>query len=120
MQTHAIQADQRNGNLHINLDGHFSPEMALQLTTTIASRYSGQGNIFIHTAKVTTIAPESRTALADQISILGLPQEKMYMTGIKGLDISPDQGRVIVYEKRKKGCCGKCRNCHCHNKEQQG
>nr|WP_321467502.1 hypothetical protein [uncultured Desulfobulbus sp.] len=117
MQTQSIQADQRNGNLHIKLDGHFSAEIALQLTSTIASTYSGRGNIFIHTAQVTTIAPDSRTALADQINILGLPQEKMYMTGIKGLDISPDKGRVIVYEKRKKGCCGRCKNCTCHDNQ---
>ena len=116
MQAPSIQANQRNGNLHINLDGHFSQEIALELSSTIAQSYSGRGNIFIHTAKVTTIAPESRSTLADQINILGLPQERMYMTGIKGLDISPDKGRVIVYEKRKKGCCGKCRNCHCLDK----
>jgi len=116
MQSPAIQFDQRNGNLHINIDGHFSSEIALQLSNTIARSYSGRGNIFIHTAKVTTIAPESRTILANQIITLGLPHEKMYMTGIKGLDISPDKGRVIVYEKRQKGSCGKCRNCHCHDK----
>jgi len=117
MQTPPLQADQRNGNLHINLDGHFSTEIALQLSSTIARVYSGRGNIFIHTAQVTTIAPESRKTLSDQISLLGLPREKMYMTGIKGLDISPDKGRVIVYEKRKKGSCGKCRNCRCQDKK---
>lgn len=117
MQAQAIQADQRNGNLHINLDGLFTEETALQLTSTIAHSYSGKGNIFIHTAKVTAIAPESRSTFADQISILGLPQEKMYLTGVKGLDLSPDKMRVIVYEKRKKGCCGKCRNCTCHEKK---
>jgi hypothetical protein len=117
MHAQAIQADQRNGNLHINLDGQFTAETAVQLTSTIARSYSGQGNIFIHTAKVTAIAPESRTAFADQMHVLGLPQDKMYMTGVKGLEISPDKGRVIVYEKKKKGCCGKCRNCSCHDKE---
>ncbi|MBM9614136.1 hypothetical protein JWJ90_07525 [Desulfobulbus rhabdoformis] len=111
-----IEANQRNGNLHINLDGHFSAEVAFELTSTIAKSYNGKGNIFVHTAKVTTIAPESRTTLSDQITMLGLPAEKMYMTGVKGLDISPDKGKVIVYEKRKKGCCGKCKNCSCHSK----
>ncbi|WP_448871248.1 hypothetical protein [Desulfobulbus propionicus] len=117
MHPKTIQADQRNGNLHINLDGQFTAETALQLTSTIARAYSGKGNIFIHTARVTAIAPESRSAFADQISLLGLPQEKMYLTGVKGLDISPDKLRVIVYEKREKGCCGKCCNRACPSEQ---
>lgn len=115
METSAMHADHRNGNLHVNLHGDFTAETALRLTNTIARIYSGRGNIFIHTAQVTEIAPESRHAFAEQISMLGLPQEKMYLTGIKGLDISPDKGRVIVYEKRQKGCCGKCRACKGHD-----
>lgn len=116
MGTNAIHADHRNGNLHVNLHGDFTAETAVHLTSTIARAYTGKGNIFIHTAQVTAIAPESRHTLSEQISVLGLPQEKMYLTGIKGLDISPDKGRVIVYEKRQKGCCGKCRDCNCHDK----
>lgn len=115
MNSQAIHADHRNGNLHVNLHGQFTKETAVRLTNTIARTYSGKGNIFIHTARVTIIDPESRHAVADQISVLGLPQEKMYLTGIKGLDISPDKGRVIVYEKKKKGCCGKCKGCKCHD-----
>nr|WP_320013159.1 hypothetical protein [uncultured Desulfobulbus sp.] len=114
MNQTTIQADQRNGNLHINLDGHFSAQVACELSNTIASSYTGRGNIFIHTAKITTIAPDSRTTLSERINLLGLPAEKLYMTGVKGLDISPDKGKVIVYEKRKKGCCGQCKNCGCH------
>lgn len=115
METNAIHADHRNGNLHVNLHGDFTAETALRLTSTIARTYNGRGNIFIHTAQVAEIAPESRHIYAEQISTLGLPQEKMYLTGIKGLDISQDKGRVIVYEKKKKGCCGKCRGCKCHD-----
>lgn len=118
METNAIHADQRNGNLHLNLHGDFTTETALRLTSTIARTYSGRGNIFIHTAQVADIAPESRHTFAEQISMLGLPQEKMYLTGIKGLDISPDKGKVIVYEKKKKGCCGKCRDCKCHDHDE--
>ncbi len=111
-----IQAIQRNGNLHIDLHGQFTPETAVELTATITQAYQGKGNIFIHTAQVTTIAPESRCAFADHLSLSGLPREHLYLTGVKGLDISPDKGRVIVYEKREKGCCGRCKNCKCDSK----
>lgn len=112
--THPIHTDQRNGNLHVNLHGHFTPEIAAELPSTIARLYRGTGNIFIHTAKVTAVTPGSRSVFAHYLQLLDLPREKMYLTGIKGLDISPDKGRVIVYEKKKKGCCGRCRDCSCH------
>jgi len=106
-----IQASHRNGNLHVDLHGDFTPEIAAQLFTTLTQSYQGKGNIFIHTAHLASIAPESRRAFADQVSRSGLPQDHLYLTGIKGLDISPDKGRVIVYEKREKGCCGRCQGC---------
>jgi len=106
-----IQASHRNGNLHVDLHGHFTPEIAVQLITTLCHTYQGKGNIFIHTDHLATIAPESRHIFADQISRSGLPQEYLYLTGIKGLDISPDKGRVIVAPKSAKGCCGRCQDC---------
>ncbi|WP_306547903.1 hypothetical protein, partial [Desulfobulbus sp.] len=57
-----IQIDQRNGNLHVNLHGQFTPELAIALTSAIARDYQGKGNIFIHTSHITDIAPESRGA----------------------------------------------------------
>lgn len=106
-----IQASHRNGNLHVDLHGDFTPEIAAQLIATLSQSYQGKGNIFIHTAHLTAIAPESRRAFADQISRSGLPQDHLYLTGIKGLDISPDKGRVIVAPKWTKGCCGRCQDC---------
>ena len=41
-----IQIDQRNGNLHVNLHGQFTPEIAIALTSAIARDYQGKGNIF--------------------------------------------------------------------------
>jgi len=114
--TTSIQAIHRNGNLHVDLHGHFSPEIAAELTHTLSRTYRGKGNIFIHTAALVSIAPESQAAFADHLSLSGLPREHLYLTGIKGLEISPDKGRVIVYEKRKKGCCGRCRDCKCDDK----
>ena len=61
-------------------------------------------------------APASKSVLAERIGRLGLPCERLYVTGTKGLDLGPDNMKVIVSEK-KKGCCGKSKNCAC-NKEQ--
>jgi hypothetical protein len=93
-----------------------TPELAAELTSTLALTYRGKGNIFIHTANLTSVASESQVAFADHLSLSGLPREHLYLTGIKGLEISPDKGRVIVYEKKEKGCCGRCRDCKCDDK----
>ncbi|MGI6655739.1 MAG: hypothetical protein ACOX5Z_02715 [Desulfobulbus sp.] len=108
-----ISADQRNGNLHLSLHGRFTPEIAMQLGQTIADSYIGRGNIFIHTSQVTEVASGSRHAFGRMISDFGLPHDKMYLIGARGLDIGPDTTRVIIYEKKKRGCCGKCRSCAC-------
>lgn len=114
--SHRIDTAHRNGNLHIRIHGHFSWQAAMDVTTTIAQDYQGRGNIFIHTAEVTSVAAQSRQILADQIERLALPRENLYLTGLKGLDIGPEKIRVIVYEKRKKGCCGRCRDCGCRER----
>lgn len=112
-QIHAVH---RNGNLHVDLQGHFTPVNAVELTSTITRTYRGKGNIFIHTARLTSVAPEAKRAFGHCLDSSGLPRDHVYLTGRKGLDISPDSGRVIVYEKKKTGCCGRCRGCACHDK----
>lgn len=112
--TSQIDASQRNGNLHVKVVGYFSPELAEQLTETIHQSYQGKGNIFIHTDQLTGIAPESKEALALHVDRRGLPHANLYLTGTKGFEISPAKCRVIVYDKKKHACCGKCRNCSCN------
>ena len=117
--TTQINADQRNGNLHINLAGLFTPETAARLTTVMAKTYRGKGNIFIHTGKVTSVAPDSRYAFNNLLGMSGLPRDNVYLTGEKGLDISHDVTRVIAHKKKKHGHggCGKCKNCTCHTRK---
>ena len=110
----SVDAAYRNGNLHIRLNGHVSPAIAAELTNAIAMLYEGKGNVFIHTANVTSIEPTSRSVLADHIKQLGLPSERLDLTGTKGLDLGQDNSKVIIYEKKKKGCCGKCKDCGCN------
>lgn len=115
-----IDTAQRNGNLHLNIAGFFSQELAEELTATICRLYRGTGNIFIHTDALTGIAPESKEALARHLGRSGLPSANLFLMGPRGFDINPGSCRVIVHHKKKHTCCGKCRNCSCRNKDEEG
>ncbi len=119
MEMAAIDTDQRNGNLHIKIGGLFTPDTAAQLTLVMTRSYVGRGNIFIHTAALTSVDPDSQFAFNNLLGMSGLPRENVYLTGEKGLEISHDRGKVIVYKKRKRGHggCGKCKNCSCDKKK---
>lgn len=114
-----IDTDQRNGNLHIKLEGLFTTSMAAQLAVVMEKSYLGKGNIFIHTKQVTEVAANAQAAFSSFLRLTGLPQENVYLTGEKGRHISPDSGKVIVYTKKKHGHggCGKCKNCTCNKKK---
>ena len=120
MSMAVINADQRNGNLHIKLKGMFGPETAAQLTMVMAKSYIGTGNVFIHTAQITDVKPNSRSTFNNLLRFIDVPKEKVYLTGEKGFDIGHDSAKVIVNKKRKKkhghGGCGKCKNCSCNKK----
>ena len=108
-----IEANQRNGNLHINLSGHFTADTAVRLTTTMTQSYQGSGNIFIHTENITEVTPDSRQALSLLMGGCPLPQNNIYWIGSKGLILGPDASKVIVHDKNKQGGCGRCKNCRC-------
>lgn len=119
MEMAVISTDQRNGNLHIKLEGLFTPETAAKLAIIMTKSYVGQGNIFIHTAMVTDVEPQSQFAFNTLMGQTDLPKEKVYLTGEKGIDISHDSGKVIVGKKKKHrhSGCGKCKNCSCDEKK---
>ena len=116
MKNTSINTEQRNGNLHINLEGLFTTDTAAQLTMVMEKSYVGEGNIFIHTASITDVKPDSKIAFNNLLELVTLPKENVYLTGEKGLAISHDSGKVIVHKKKKHGHggCGKCQNCTCH------
>lgn len=111
-----VNADQRNGNLHVKVNGQFTPDVAAQLVMVMAKIYQGQGNIFIHTDMVTTIDSDSRCAFGNLLKISGLPRENIYLTGKKGVKICNDSLKFIVRKERKQGGCGKCGDCKCNKK----
>lgn len=114
-----IDTDQRNGNLHIKVEGLFTSNVAAQLSVVMEKLYVGRGNIFIHTKAITEVTANAQAAFSSFLKDTGLPKENVYLTGEKGRHISPDSGKVIVYKRKKHGHggCGKCRNCTCNKKK---
>ena len=116
----SLVVDQRNGNLHINIEGVFTDDTAAALTSTMVDSYRGKGNIFIHTAKVTKVMPESRKTFSTLLGVSGLPRDNVYLIGEKGKDIGHEKAKVIIRDKRKRGhggCGGRCKNCTCHTRK---
>ena len=111
-----IKTAHRNGNLHVDLHGLFDPNIADHLTRRIASEYNGYGNIFIHTDEVTTVHPQAREALGESIGKQQLPHQKLFLTGRLGFALGPDNIKVIAHREKKEKCCGRCRDCKCHDK----
>lgn len=108
-----IQSDERNGNLHIKLNGGFSKDTAMAVTYHISRAYRGEGNVFIHTKDITEVEPQSQTMFKYMVGVLELPKDNIYLMGDKGKDICHDQGKVIIRKKHGHGSCGRCKNCKC-------
>lgn len=113
-----IDTDQRNGNLHIKLNGSFDQDSAAKLTMVMMRSYQGKGNIFIHTDEISTITPDSRRTFNDLVGLSNLPKKSIYLMGEQGLAICPDSGKVLIRQKKPNshGGCGKCKNCSCRKK----
>jgi hypothetical protein len=106
-----IKLEKRRGNLFINLSG--TDKSAMEIKDSIQSNYNGTGNVFFNVEKIKMQheSPDSRRLLIDILFDCSLPPTKFFLIGQKGISISPDGCKVIVRKKKK--CCGKCRNCHC-------
>ncbi len=112
-----FHVDQRKGNLHVRVAGFFTLECAAELITKISGAYRGSGNIFIHTDKITDIAPQAKMMFASLLKAVDLPKENIYLTGEKGFDICPEYCKVIAGAKKTSHvCCGNCKNCSCKSK----
>ncbi|WP_028578911.1 hypothetical protein [Desulfogranum japonicum] len=112
-----IEANQRNGNLHIKVYGYFSQETAGEVVSLVSHVYTGQGNVFIHTKGLTRVDPFAKYIFSSHLKQIRVPCERVYLTGEKGMEISHDAARVIVQPAKKKRCggCGS-RQCGIKNK----
>lgn len=118
--TNPIKTAHRNGNLHVDIHGLFDANIADHVTNRIAAEYDGHGNIFIHTNEVTAVHPQAKEVFGDLIGKHRLPHQKLYLTGRLGFAVSPDNVKVIAHREKKEKCCGRCRDCKCHDKPSHG
>ncbi len=111
-----------NGNVHIDIDGRFTSDKARQLGLFLATQYRGSGNIFIHTDRLDEVEPEAPAVFVNWLNVSGVPVDRVYAMGRRGLEMSTDSLRAIVPKKRHHGHhgCGKCKNCTCGKKETAG
>lgn len=116
-----LNSHERIGNLHINLQGHFGVDTAMELTSHINKVYNGDGNIFIHTSGITSISDQSKMMFSNMLGIMNLPKKKIYFLGEKGKEICHSEGKVIVRKghKSKGRICGRCKNCKCKSNERK-
>lgn len=113
--TSAIVLEERNGNLHVRLHGKFGVDTAMEMTSHISKKYRVGSNVFIHTAEVTAVSPQSKEMFSSMLGVYNLPPENIYLMGEKGMEMCHDQGRVIIRKKSHghKTCGGRCKNCKC-------
>lgn len=114
-RSNVINSSERNGNLHIKLQGQFGVDTAMELSAHLSQKYRGRGNIFIHTADITAVSPQSKEMFSSMIGVLNLPSGNIYFMGEKATEICSDIGKIIVRKTKKHGhkSCGKCKNCKC-------
>ncbi len=86
-RTAEITMERRNGNLHITIIDSFTMGAAARLVASMDSCDNGQGNIFIHTEKISDIAPEGSRVIVNE------------------------------HRHGGHGGCGRCRNCKCQEKQ---
>lgn len=111
----SIDSEERNGNLHIKLNGQFGVDTAMQLNSHMNRKYSGKGNIFIHTTDITSVSPQSKEMFNSMLGVFNLLQENIYFMGEMAKQICPDIGKIIITKKKRQGhkSCGNCKNCKC-------
>jgi hypothetical protein len=110
MKSEQIQANHRNGNLHIKIFGDFDLMAAQTATSLINDQYPGCGNVFVNTEKMGAVLEAGARAFRHTMSDCAVHLSKLFMIGEKGREIVPDGSRVIIPPKDKCRGCGKC-NC---------
>lgn len=117
--TSEINVEERNGNLHVRLQGRFGVDTAMELTSNISRKYQIGSNVFIDTAEITAVSPQSKEMFSSMLGVYNLPLENIYLMGEKGKEICHDEGKVIVRKQTHshRKCGGRCKNCKCKSKQ---
>ncbi len=101
-----ISAEQRNGNLFIQLQGTINPEKVEALSFTLADKYSGRGNVFINTEGITEIPPSCAETFGNLLKQSPVPDKNIYLIGEAGFRLTDGTTRVITRPPKKDRCTG--------------
>jgi hypothetical protein len=119
MKSVPIQAEHRNGNLHVKICGDFDAAAAHTATSLINDQYPGCGNVFVNTEKMGAVLEGGAKAFRDNMSDGAVHLGKLFLVGEKGREIGPDGSRVIIPPPKKDKCTG-CGKCNCGLKKSKG
>lgn len=101
-----LVASERNGNLHISIEGICSAETSQSLITCLRESYRGTGNIFIHTANVTGVTAEYRGIDQEALNGASLNKDQIYLIGSMAIGLDIPCNRIIIPPPRKQRCAG--------------
>ncbi len=108
-----IAIRQKHSNLHLYIDGMYTPETAMRSASIISRHHAGKGNVCIHTKKISEFSPQAKELFGDLVRLFELPRRSIYFIGKMGFDLCHNGGRVILVDKnklttrKKKRCPGK-------------
>lgn len=117
MTTYArLVTSERNGNLHVSIEGTCSAETSQLLITCLREHYRGAGNIFIHTADIAGVAADYRGIDQEALICASLNKDHIYLIGSMAMNLDIACNKIIIPPPRKKRCggngecgCGKSR-----------
>lgn len=118
MSTAIYSVDYRhsNGNMHVGVSGEFNANTAEAVLEILKTAYTGSGRIFIDTAKIHNVVESGAEYFKKAFARTEVPLSSLFFKGEMGRDIGPNGSKLIILkEKEKKHCCGKCTNCSCKN-----
>lgn len=118
MSTAIYSVDYRhsNGNMHVGVSGEFNTNTAEAVLEVLKTAYTGSGRVFIDTAKIHNVVESGAEYFKSAFAGTDIPIASLFFKGEKGRNIGPNGSKLIILkEKEKKHCCGKCTNCSCRN-----
>lgn len=108
-ETTNLTAEKRNGNLHIIIVGKYTTHTAHDLMNHLTTLYTGSGNIFINTTKITEIQQHSTCIDKKMLKKAHIDQNVIYLVGQQGITLNIPCNKIIVPPPRK-ARCGGCMN----------
>lgn len=130
-QGFSLRSRHSHDNLHIALEGAFTPAAAEALLEVVRREHRAGARIFVDTAALRTVEPAGAAALRTHWAAGGIPAGQLFFKGEQGVALGPDGSRVLMLRRaeadaapRRKPaghvCCGNCAHCTCGHGKKHG